>query len=360
MSRSSSSKGRGAMSQPDARYLETVREHFDDGWPEGIEPAPPLRTTLTWEHARAVINTNQSPDIPFEKSINPFRGCEHGCIYCYARPAHAYVDLSPGLDFESRLFAKAGAAARLREQLATPSYRCSPIALGGNTDAYQPMERRLRVTREILEVLAEAQHPVTIVTKSALVERDLDLLAPMARRGLVQVFLSVTTLDAGLARRMEPRAAAPRRRLKTLRVLSEAGIPAGVMFAPIIPGLNDHEMEAVLAAAAEQGARYAGYVLLRLPREVEPLFTEWLESHFPLRAAKVLSLLRDLRDGKLSDASFGSRLTGTGALAQLIKARFQRACREQGLNRSEHKLATQWFVPPKLGPQLDLFAQAPE
>lgn len=360
MSRSPPPKGRGALSQPDARFLETVREAFDDGWPEGVEPPAPLRTTLTWEHARTVINTNQSPDIPFEQSINPFRGCEHGCIYCYARPAHAYVDLSPGLDFESRLFAKAGAAERLREQLSAAGYRCTPIALGGNTDAYQPIERQLRVTREILEVLAATRHPVTIVTKSALVERDLDLLVPMAKRGLAQVFLSVTTLDAGLARRMEPRAAAPRRRLKTLGALAEAGIPAGVMFAPVIPGLNDHEMEAVLAAAAEQGATYAGYVLLRLPREVEPLFVQWLENHFPLRAARVLSLLRDLREGKLSDASFGSRLVGTGALAQLIKARFQRACREQALNRSDHRLVTHLFEPPKLGPQLDLFAQGSE
>lgn len=358
MSRSFPPKGRGALSQPDPRYLETVREGVDDGWPEGVEPAPPLRTTLTWEHPRAIINTNRSPDIPFEQSINPYRGCEHGCIYCYARPAHAYVDLSPGLDFESRLFAKAGAAARLREQLAAPAYRCSPIALGGNTDAYQPLERRLRVTREILEVLAETKHPVTIVTKSALVERDLDLLAPMAKRGLVQVYLSVTTLDAGLARRMEPRAAAPRRRLKTIQTLSEAGVPTGVMFAPVIPAINDHEMEAVLAAAAEHGAVYAGYVLLRLPREVEPLFCEWLENHFPLRAPRVLSLLRDLRAGKTSDAAFGTRLTGTGALAQLIKARFQRASREQGLNRSDHRLITQLFEPPTLGPQLDLFAQA--
>ncbi len=348
-------KGRGAISSPGARYLEHSREDFDDGWPSGVEPPPPLKTTLTWENARTLINTNQSPDIPFEQSINPFRGCEHGCIYCYARPAHAYVDLSPGIDFESRLFAKAGAAALLRKQLGAPGYRCRVIALGANTDAYQPIERRLRVTREILEVLAEANHPVTIVTKSALVERDLDLLAPMAKLGLVQVFVSVTSLDPSLMRLMEPRAAAPRRRLETLRRVSEAGVPCGVMFAPVIPALNDHELEAVLANAAGHGARYAGYVMVRLPREVNPLFKEWLETHYPLRAARVMGLIRDVREGRESDANFGTRLVGTGAVADLIKARFRRAAREHGLNRSDHKLVTTLFKPPSQGPQLDLF-----
>ena len=350
-------RGRGAISRPTARYLDVAREAFDDGWPAGLEPPPKLKTSLTWEHARSIINTNQSPDIPFEQSINPFRGCEHGCVYCYARPAHAYVDLSPGLDFESKLFAKAGAAQRLREQLAAPGYRCRSIALGANTDAYQPIERQLGVTREILEVLAETQHPITIVTKSALVERDIDLLGPMAKKGLAQVFLSVTTQDVSLARLMEPRASAPRRRLQALRKLSDAGIPCGVMFAPIIPGLNDHELEVILAAAAEQGARYAGYVMLRLPREVNPIFQEWLEAHFPLRAGRVMALIRDLRDGQDSDANFGTRLTGTGALADLIKARFARASREQGLNRSDHRLETGLFKPPRLGPQLDLFGE---
>ena len=348
-------KGRGASIEPPPRYLGVSRESFDDGWPDGTPEPPPLKTTVTWEQAKSLINTNQSPDIPFEQSVNPFRGCEHGCIYCYARPAHAYVDLSPGLDFESRLFAKADAAALLRRELSAASYRCSPIALGGNTDVYQPIERRLRVTREILEVLAAANHPVTIVTKSALVARDLDLLAPMAAPGLTQVFLSVTTLDNTLSRLMEPRAAAPRRRLETIARLAEAGVPVGVMFAPVIPALNDHELEAVLARAAEVGARYAGYVVLRLPREVNPLFQAWLEEHYPLRAARILARVRDLRGGKDYDATFGERLTGTGTFAQLVRARFQRACREHGLNRSDHRLDTSQFLPPRLDGQLDLF-----
>ena len=350
-------KGRGALSKPDGRYLDTTREVFDDGWPDDAPAPPALKTTFTWEKARRLISHNDSPDIPFEQSINPFRGCEHGCIYCYARPAYAYVDLSPGIDFESRLFAKADAAALLRAELAAPGYRCRTIALGANTDAYQPGERRLRITRSVLDVLAETSHPVTIVTKSALVERDLDLLAPMGERGLVQVFLSVTTQDVTLARLMEPRASAPRRRLQAISRLADAGVPVGVMFAPVIPALNDHEMEAVLESAAAAGARYAGYVMLRLPREVNPLFKQWLAEHYPLRAERIMARIRDLRGGQESDATFGTRLVGTGIFAKLVRDRFQRACREFGLNRSEHRLNTSLFRAPRLDGQLDLFAE---
>lgn len=347
--------GRGASSQPAARYLPAVREDFDDGWPADWEAPPSVATTLTWEQAKSLINSNQSPDIPFELSINPYRGCEHGCIYCYARPAHAFVDLSPGLDFESKLFAKANAAAILRRELAAPGYRCRSIALGANTDAYQPVERKLRVTRDILAVLAETLHPLTIVTKSALVERDVDLLAPMAAKGLVQVFFSITTLDATLARRLEPRAAAPVRRLRAISTLAAAGVPCGVMFAPVIPALNEHEMEAVLSAAAAAGARYAGYVLLRLPREVSPLFREWLQVNYPLKATRVMARVQDLRGGRDNDPNFGSRLTGTGVFAELIKSRFAKACREHQLQRSDHHLNTTHFRPPRDRVQGDLF-----
>lgn len=348
-------KGRGAGLAPDPRYLELAREAFDDGWGGGDEEAPRLATTVTVEHARTIVNRNRSPDIPFELSINPYRGCEHGCSYCYARPAHAFVDLSPGLDFESRLFAKPNAPALLRAELAAPGYRVSPIALGGNTDAYQPVERKLRITRGIVEVLSETRHPFTIVTKSALVERDLDLLALAATRGLVQVFLSITTLDRELARRMEPRAAAPQRRLQTLARLAAAGVPAGVMFAPAIPGLNDEDLEAVLEAASQAGACHAGYVLLRLPREVNPIFQDWLDRHYPLRARRVMGLVRAMRGGAESDSRFGSRLTGTGVFAQLIRARFARACARHGLDRSRHDLDTSQFIPPTKDGQLTLF-----
>ncbi|MGE0484700.1 MAG: PA0069 family radical SAM protein [Gammaproteobacteria bacterium] len=349
-------KGRGASFRPDPRYGELGREAFDDGWGSADEAPPPLRTTVTDERAASIINRNRSPDLPFNLSINPYRGCEHGCSYCYARPAHAYVDLSPGLDFESRLFAKPDAAALLRRELGRPSYRCEPISLGANTDAYQPIERRLRITRGILEVLAECSHPVTIVTKSALVERDLDLLAPMAAQGLVQVFVSVTTLDRELARRMEPRAAAPQRRLEAIRRLAAAGVPTGVMFAPVVPALNDHELERVLEHAAQVGACHAGYVVLRLPREVNPLFKDWLRQHYPLRYERVMGRIRELRDGAENDATFGRRLVGQGVFAQLVRQRFERACRALGLNRSDHRLACDRFRPPKADErQLDLF-----
>jgi DNA repair photolyase len=328
-----------------------------DDWPGDAEDGEArLRTVVSLERPRSVISRNQSPDLPFSQTINPYRGCEHGCSYCYARPTHAYLDLSPGLDFESRLFAKVDAAAVLRNELSAPRYQCSPIMLGANTDAYQPIERQYGVTRKILEVLVETRHPVSIVTKSALVERDIDLLQELSRHDLVQVFLSVTSLDHELARRLEPRASAPRRRLEALRALAAAGIRCGVMVAPVIPALNDSELEDILDAAAAAGCRHAGYVMLRLPREVNPLFQAWLEQHYPLKASHVLSLVRELRDGLLNDASFGTRMSGTGVFAQLIRARFQAACRRLGLARSDHALSTAHFVPPRKDEaQLSLF-----
>jgi DNA repair photolyase len=351
-------KGRGAASRPDPRYLETTRSAEDDGWGIQDELPAPLRTSVTAERVRSVINRNRSPDLPFTASINPYRGCEHGCIYCYARPAHAYVDLSPGLDFESRLFSKPDAPEVLVAELARKGYRCEPIMLGANTDAYQPVERRLRITRELLEVLAACHHPVTIISKSALVERDLDLLAPMAAKGLAQVFISITTLDRELARRLEPRAAAPERRLETLGRVAAAGVPAGVMFAPVIPALNDQELETVLTAAAEVGCERAGYVLLRLPREVSGLFKEWLERHYPLKAARVMSRIRQMRGGADSDARFGRRLVGEGVFAALLKRRFERSCRALRLNSVRRELVTDLFVPPQeRSTQLEMFAE---
>lgn len=348
-------KGRGSGSRPAARYLVTRRSASRDAESPGAD-LEPVRTTVTWERARSLITRNCSPDLPFAQTVNPYRGCEHGCAYCYARPTHAYLDLSPGLDFETRLIAKADAARVLARELAAPGYRCSPIVLGANTDAYQPIERELRVTREVLEVLASARHPVSIITKSALVERDIDLLRELARVGAAQVFLSITTLDAALARRLEPRAVAPRRRIATLRALADAGIRGGVMIAPIIPGLNDSELEAILVAAAAAGARHAGYGMLRLPREVSPLFREWLAAHYPLKAARVLSLLRGMRDGALSDSRFGTRMTGTGVYAQLIRDRFVNASKRHGLTRSDQTLSCASFTPPTVpGTQLRLW-----
>jgi len=350
-------KGRGAASRPDPRYLKTQREVVCDDWPgdDGAAEAK-LRTTVTWERPRSVISRHQSPDLPFEQILYSYRGCEHGCIYCYARPTHAYLDLSPGLDFETRLFAKAAAAAVLRRELSAPTYRCTPIMLGANTDAYQPVARELRVTRDILTVLAETRHPVSIVTKSALVERDLDLLQPLAALDAAQVLVSITTLDEQLARRLEPRAASPRRRLAVLRAMAAAGVRCGVMVAPVIPALNDAELEAILEAVADTGCQHAGYVMIRLPREVNPLFQAWLEQHYPLKTSHVLALIRELRDGRLNDASYGTRLTGTGVFAQLIRARFQKACARFGLNRSRHDLSTAHFVPPPRDtPQMSLF-----
>ena len=333
-------KGRGATFDPANRFRSDVREPCDDGWQHegGDDCAPPPRkTTVTIQRARTIIARNDSPDIPFTQSINPYQGCEHGCIYCYARPSHAYLDLSPGIDFETRLYAKPDAAALLRAELAKPGYRCDPIALGTNTDPYQPIEREWKVTRSVLAVLAEHEHPFTIVTKSALVERDIDIIAPMAAKRMARVYLSITTLDRELARRMEPRAAAPQRRLQALKTLAAAGIPVGVMVAPIIPQLNDRDLEAILDAAAANGAQGAGWVLIRLPREVAPLFREWLDAHYPQRAAHVMSLITQMRGGRDYDAAFGSRMRGSGEFAALLDRRFTSACRRLGLDRGrEH------------------------
>jgi DNA repair photolyase len=350
-------KGRGATFNPANRFRADAREPYDDGW--GVDaqddPPPPLRTSVTIQRARTIIAHNDSPDIPFTQSINPYQGCEHGCIYCYARPSHAYLDLSPGIDFETRLYAKPDAAALLRAELARPGYRCDPIALGTNTDPYQPIEREWKVTRSILEVLAAHEHPFTIVTKSALVERDLDLIAPMAAKRMARVYLSVTTLDRELARKMEPRAAAPQRRLQALKTLADAGVPVGVMVAPIIPQLNDSDLEAILEAAAASGAQGAGWVLIRLPREVAPLFREWLGAHYPQRSAHVMSLIRQMRGGRDYDSNFGSRMRGAGAFATLIARRFDVACRRLGLDRGrEHAgLDTSRFRPPARAPRAD-------
>ncbi|MGC8519600.1 MAG: PA0069 family radical SAM protein, partial [Steroidobacteraceae bacterium] len=306
-------------------------------------------------HARALISTNDSPDIPFEQSINPYRGCSHACVYCYARPSHAYMGFSSGLDFETKLFYKADAAALLRHELDRPGYLCKPITLGANTDPYQPIERQLRVTREILEVLTACRHPVTLITKSALVLRDLDLLGALAKDNLVQVGVSITTLDAELKRCMEPQTASPAARLRTVRELTAAGIPAGVLVAPVIPALTDQDLEGILEAAAAAGAQWAGYVLLRLPHELHTLFSEWLQAHYPDRAAHVLSLIRQMRQGRQNDPRFGSRMRGEGPFADLLRARFQAACRRRGLNTGRNaSLDVGRFRRPSASAQLTL------
>jgi len=348
-------RGRGATHNPANRYRHDVREQVDDDGAASAEP-PPLATTVTVQQARSIVSRNESPDIPFDRSINPYQGCEHGCVYCYARPSHAWLDLSPGLDFESRLFAKPDAPALLRTELARPGYACRPMALGTNTDPYQPIERTWRITRAVLQVLAECEHPFTIVTKGALVERDLDVIAPMAAKGMARVYLSVTTLDAGLARRMEPRAASPRRRLQTIRALADAGVPVGIMVAPVIPQLNDRDLEAILAAGAEAGAGEAGYILLRLPLEVQPLFHAWLDHHYPLRSGHVMSLMRQLHGGHAYDATFGVRQRGSGAFAELLEQRFAIAIRRLGLDRNPPPLDASRFRPPrKASLQQELF-----
>ncbi|HET6655695.1 MAG TPA: PA0069 family radical SAM protein [Gammaproteobacteria bacterium] len=328
-------KGRGAVSNPEGRFETRSAERIDDGWGSLDEALPPLATTVQPEIARTIISRNNSSDIPFEQSINPYRGCEHGCIYCYARPSHSYLNLSPGLDFETRLFFKPNAAERLERELSRPGYRCRPITLGANTDPYQPIEKRLRVTRGILDVLQRFQHPVTIITKSALVERDLDLLAPMARDRLAMVLLSVTTLDNELKRTLEPRTSSPAARLRALAALHAAGVPAGVMVAPVIPAVNDAEIEAILERAAAAGATSANYVLLRLPYELKALFADWLHAHLPERAEHVLSLIRNMRDGELNQADFGTRMRGSGRYTEMIAQRFTLARRRYGLHRRD-------------------------
>ncbi|HUI21612.1 MAG TPA: PA0069 family radical SAM protein [Methylocella sp.] len=338
-------KGRGALSNASGRFERETRLHESDGW--GLaEDLPPLRTQVVHETSKTIIARNESPDISFDQSINPYRGCEHGCVYCFARPTHAYLGMSPGLDFETRLVSKVNAARLLERELSAPGYAVKTIAIGTNTDPYQPIERRERAMRSLLEVLALANHPVAIVTKSALVLRDLDLLVPMAGKGLVKVALSVTTLDPMLARKMEPRASSPDRRLETIRRLAEAGVPAAVMVAPIIPAINDSEIEAILTRAGAAGAREAGYVLLRLPLELREIFTEWLSAHYPNKLKHVLSLMRSARAGKLYDARFGARMTGAGPYAWMIGRRFEAAAARLGLAGTRVPLRSDLFRPP--------------
>jgi DNA repair photolyase len=348
-------RGRGAPSNASGRYEPLARVNFDDGW-QNLEELPPFQTTVSVDATRKIITRNESPDISFDRSINPYRGCEHGCIYCFARPTHAYLGLSPGLDFESKLFVKPEAPKLLERELSAANYTPRTIAIGTNTDPYQPIEKQHQVMRRILEVLERFGHPVGIVTKSALVLRDLDILTRMAKRGLAKVALSVTTLDPKLARVMEPRAATPPRRLEALRALVQAGVPASVMVAPIIPAINDAEIERILDAAAALGVREAGYVLLRLPLEVRDLFREWLIENFPDRYRHVFKLIREMRGGKDYDSKWGDRMTGSGPIAWMIGRRFEAACEKLDLNRARTKLTTEHFSAPRREPdQLSLF-----
>jgi DNA repair photolyase len=353
-------KGRGSTGWLPGRFAVTTPETIDDGWhgrdTEGEVDLLP-RTQVTEERARSIISRNRSPDIGFSQSLNPYRGCEHGCSYCFARPSHAYLDLSPGLDFETRLYAKTNAPDVLRRELARPGYQVSPIALGINTDAYQPLERRLQLTRRLIEVFAETRHPFTLITKNALVTRDLDLLAPLAAQDLVHVAFSITSLDNHLSSKLEPRASAPHARLRAMKALAEAGVPVGVMFAPVIPWVNDAHLEGVLEAAAEAGAGSAGYVLLRLPHEVSPLFREWLDTHLPDRAAHVMSTVQQLRGGKDYDSAFGRRMRGQGVYADLLERRFALAHARNGFDRARWPvLDCSRFVAPRMAsPQGDLF-----
>ncbi|MGX9717777.1 PA0069 family radical SAM protein [Janthinobacterium lividum] len=369
-------KGRGAVSNLQGRYEAHARAGFDDGWSvggldaAGDEAAPGWKTQVSEEQARTILTRNASPDLPFNVSLNPYRGCEHGCIYCFARPTHSYLGLSPGLDFESRIYAKVNAPELLRRELAKPSYVPEPIALGVNTDAYQPCERERQLTRRVLEVLHECDHPVALITKSSLIERDIDILAPMAARRLAAVAVTVTTLDPAIARTLEPRAAAPARRLRTIRTLTEAGIPVGVSIAPIIPFVTEPEIEQLLEAVRDAGAIHAHYVVLRLPWEVSPLFQQWLEAHFPERAQRVMNRVREMRGGKDYDSAFGARMRGEGVWADLIRQRFEKAVHRLGLHgkggRFKQLDCTQFrrpLVVPPLGAkvkngnagQLDLF-----
>ena len=348
-------RGRGAHSNSSGRYEPLARISFDDGW-QAIDDLPPFKTTVTVDATRKIITRNDSPDLSFDRSINPYRGCEHGCVYCFARPTHAYLGLSPGLDFESKLFMKPNAPELLERELSAPGYVPKTIAIGTNTDPYQPIERRHQIMRRILEVLERAGHPVGIVTKSALVLRDLDILARMAERNLVKVAISVTTLDAKLARTMEPRASTPQRRLDALRQLVKVGVPVSALVAPVIPAINDAEIERILDAVAAAGVRHAGYVLLRLPLEVRDLFREWLMANFPDRYRHVFKLIRDMRGGKDYDSTFGTRMTGTGPIAWMIGRRFEVACERLSFNTTTVKTTTEHFRPPlPVVEQLDLF-----
>jgi len=349
-------RGRGAVSNAAGRYEPTGRVALDDGWDNLDEPPPPLRTQMIKDSTRTIIARNSSPDISFDRSINPYRGCEHGCTYCFARPTHTYLGMSAGLDFESKIFYKPDAAALLEKELRAPGYECRTMAMGTNTDPYQPAERHYKITRSVLEVLARFNHPIGFVTKSALITRDIDILAPMAALNLAKAAVSVTTLDHHLARKMEPRASTPLKRIEALRQLSAAGIPTAVMFAPLIPGLNDHELESVLEAAKDAGVTSAGYVMLRLPLEVKDLFQEWLAAKVPERAARVMSLIRSTRGGKDYDAQWQKRQRGEGPIAEAAAARFHLARRRFGFNRDRRPLDTTKFKPPpRAGDQLALF-----
>jgi DNA repair photolyase len=355
--------GRGATTNPAVRFDAQTTSALDDGWgslDEVFGALPPLETTLIRDQSRSAITRNTSPDIGFDRSINPYRGCEHGCIYCFARPTHAYLGYSPGLDFETKLVFKPEVATLLEKELRKPSYRAKPITLGSNTDPYQPVERRLKLTRAVLEVLLRFRHPVSIVTKSSSIVRDLDILQELASHQLVHVFLSVTTLDGSLARVMEPRASSPALRLQAVTALSKAGVPVGVLAAPMIPGLNDAEMEAILKAAATAGAARAGYVLLRLPLELREMFEAWLREHRPDRANHVLSLIRQMRGGDLNDSTFGQRFVGTGPYAEMLSQRFERATRQLGLNTTRSDIDSSKFrvpgaVPSAATAQMSLF-----
>jgi DNA repair photolyase len=348
-------KGRGTALNPPVRFERESREVFDDGWDNFDEIVAP-KTSLLRDASRRVLARNDSPDLGFDRSVNPYRGCEHGCVYCFARPSHAFLGLSPGLDFETKIVFKPEAAALLETEFLKPGYTAQPLVLGSNTDPYQPVERRLKLTRGILEVLERFNHPVVIVTKSAGVERDVDILARMAGKNLVKVFLSVTTLDAKLARAMEPRAASPARRLAAIAGLKAAGVPVGVFASPMIPGLNDAELEGILEAAAKAGAGWASSILLRLPHELSDLFTNWLNVHFPERAKHVLSLIRQVRGGSLNDSRFHARFAGSGPYAELLTRRFMRAARQFGLNTEKLVLETGLFARPGAGAaQLSLF-----
>ena len=349
-------QGRGAVGNPAGRFETWTTDAFDDGWTHDEVDPERVRTVVTPERAKSIISHNQSPDIPFDRSLNPYRGCEHGCVYCYARPSHGYLGLSAGLDFETRIFAKVNAASLLRTELGKRGYAPQTIVLGVNTDAYQPAERTHGITRAVLTELLAARHPTGIVTKSALIQRDLDLWRELARHRLASVQVSVTTLDRDLARKLEPRAPTPERRLETIAALAAAGVPVGVMAAPMIPGLNDHELEAILKAAHAAGARQAGYVLLRLPHELKGLFGDWLTHHAPGRKEHVMQLVRGTRDGQENDAQFGSRMRGTGVYADLLQTRFRTAVRRLGMDGPKEVLDFSQFVAPKPPkPQLDLF-----
>ena len=350
-------KGRGSISNDNSRFVEFSVEAVDDGWyqeDDGLTKS--VKTEIFVDKSKTILTRNKSPDVPFDISINPYKGCEHGCAYCFARPTHAYLDLSPGLDFETKIFAKPDAAELLKKELENRRYQPQVIALGANTDAYQPIERHLKITRSILEVLREYRHPVTIITKSALVERDMDILREMAQQNLVKIVISVTTLDHELSRRLEPRAAAPQRRLQTIRNLSENKIPVGILFAPVIPMLNDNEMENILKQTTQAGSRSAGYVLLRLPHELKQLFQEWLETHYPLKARRVMNIIRETRDGREYNSQFHTRQTGHGVFADLFWKRFSRAAKKLSLLNDNLGLTTDLFTrSAKSSKQLSLF-----